>query len=471
MESLPKEILIEIFSYLHYTYHYYLKSLFLTCKKFNKIVGETAVLMDKFQLNIDENTKINGSRKYRKVKISTYNLEMFQQLFNNLSGNIVDLTINSENSTAEYIKLNNLLNSTPNLKKLKLYICGCDSDSDYDYDSPSNTISVHSCNDLNLTTLPRLKLKLDVLDIHEKEFCVAFNLLQYCSAKMLKINVSYIEKPAIAAIKNLLKRQTNLEHLVIFEDCQAEIADVFDDDVINADFMLKSLRFHTQKYFSSNLKNFQKFLQHQTSLRKVFISEYSDIGNETETMNILGEIRQIKKLELVMVRDNFNPMRFIETLNICFDLVNGSGFRNLDYLFPNVKDLRIWNDNIKFVEQLTEPEPTNRKEMIITNVKSLALKFINFNNENPFDYANIKVENLKFHGGQNINWLFDYLRTDHAKFKYLELHLTLITRNEQLFLESLTHGSVKKINELKIHVPMKRNSDGDFVNWYRDEQI
>lgn len=98
MDLLPNEVIIEIFSFLGC---YELRELMLTCKKFYRIVSETAVLMDKFyldlkSLNNEEQLQRNGNRKYRDLTVSDLrqNLDEYSGV-NNLWENIVNLVIDS----------------------------------------------------------------------------------------------------------------------------------------------------------------------------------------------------------------------------------------------------------------------------------------------------------------------------------------------------------------------------------------
>lgn len=432
MDSLPNEVFIEIFDQLKCRD---LKNLLSTCKQFNKIISETAVLMDKLRLSIDgDSMSISESRNYRNLKIrnphKNQNL-ILQQQFNSLWENIVDLNIVFDRAEINCTNINKLLNQTPNLKHLRLSFPGSASD----------------LSDLNLKTLP--KLKLDSLTIFSCVDDAALQLLQHSRVKKLDISLNGFRGNRSEPLKKFLKQQPELEHLIINYLTLNELTNVFDADMIEADFKLKSLRLSMKEFSPSNLEHFQKFLQHQTSLGEVMVSIRKLSDNEPALMHILGEIQQIKKLDLANIKFNFKPMHFVETLSLYISLGHQQNFHNFHVIFPNVKDLTFERyNNLKFVEKSTDSECN---KIIISNVKSLTLKFIDFSNKSPFNYAYIKVEDLKLDYCENIDWLFEYLRKDGAKFNLLELKRIRITRNEQQFLESLNRGSEKKINELRLY--------------------
>lgn len=157
-----------------------------------------------------------------KVNFVRAKQNIFPTQFKNLWENIVDLSIYTRKIT--WTNMNKLLNLTENLKYLSL-------DRFYYF------IFADNFNDLNMNTLPRLKL--DSLTISYCNDDSPLKLLQHCSVKKLEISYNYSSENKSECFKIFIKRKTELEHLILSFLNLNEFANVFYEDLINANFSLK----------------------------------------------------------------------------------------------------------------------------------------------------------------------------------------------------------------------------------------
>lgn len=438
LRNITEKALIELFDYLNFDD---ICSLTLTCKQFNSIIGSSSLLMDKFRLKINNETKLI-TRKYQNFLIGTVNKTLLCHM-----ENIRDLKIGRAKSNLNRNEIKDLietLNFPPILRRHK------------------------SCKySTNFLYAPLPSTQLDSLHI-ERIDKINLELLSHCTVRRLKLDGFNCrnDEIKISAIKNFLKHQKQLQVLEIVKF--DEIFDIFNDkSLIDVDFKLKTLELNFCK-FRGNLKFFKKFLNNQKSLADVILSsndpatifdncvEKRDVA--VEIVNVLRKIRHIKQLTIKRIQLNFKTMPHIEKLAIeAYEWNTTFGYHKK---FPNVTNLTLKDIQFRCIK-IVEKIPKNARNEIfisyfkIPDVKILTLDNVCFADQIPFSYANIHVDELTIKSScTDVEWLIEHLENDDGKFKSLTLDMNMTKTNvKQLEIIENFHRSVEnvKINQLKIN--------------------
>lgn len=419
MESLPSELIVEIFNYLNFDD---LRCLTETCKEFNEIIGNTASLIHKFQLAIErKNNKIelNGSRRYQKLKIWCNNEKVHKNV------QIVGENVTQINFRNLRITLNDfkkILNYCPNLKHLKFY-----------------NITFKPYREVHIEPLPKLKLETLIFYDCDEKILILFKECHIRTLNLQRLRGSQRYDVGFKKFKPFLAQKTELESLefgALFQNFEL----FRDESLIDVGFKIKTLQLGFDSDFRSvDVRNFQKFLENQKHLRKLQVVQIFDCVFLRDVWNVLRQIVWIKELVLNDYIFPTHPMPQVEALT----LLERNLFDFRDYL-PNLKNLTLCKINFK-------------------------------HNNRPFEYNEdeIIIEHLTIIQCDQINWLFELLKSERMRLKSLTLKDTRMKRSQLKFLESLNRHDADehfRINEMSICVPMKRDQkSGDLVKDFIDE--
>lgn len=438
MESLPEELIVEIFSYIHSNE---INKLTLVCKRFNDIISRTPILLEKVQIVSDVWRKKEDPlplRKYRKVKVRDVNNKFAIKLIEHIGESIHEMSIGIEEFNVRNFK--KLLNFCPNLRHLKL-----------------DKLDIALTDDEFCEPYP--KLQLDTLDLCHDE--TVLSSLSECSVKSMKVKIYEDDLNDFTNLIKMLKRQKHLENLELYSYTHS-VFNLFDEDsLIDVDFKLKKL-FLQFKFFMVNSVNFIKFLQNQTSIQEVTVTS-SLLSHYTQMMNAMAEIPHIKKTTIKNNKIQFQPMPHVETLTLDEVAKIPIDFHEK---FPNLTNLCLKDCyNLKFSENVPDEIKCFVNFFHIPiNVKTLTLEHATFQDDSPFDDVDIKIDDLTVVGCENIDWLIRHIEIGEIRLKSLKIENSKMTKGQRQYFEGLCRPEGNfKIPNVEICMPMKCDVDGDCI--------
>lgn len=431
LNSLPEELLVEIFEYLPASS---LVQLTKCSNFFNNFVSSSKILLNKIEVLLTENKKKNewiGSRKYSKVRLSKCELNSFYFVFISIGESIKELTLQDCQINANYFK--KILMKCENLKILNLV----------EQNQPLDFKLVDF-----LDPLPKLKLnKLALTSVNG-----IFNLLMKCKISDLEI---YLRKSeSIFGYKEFIEMQKKLKSLSIIN--YTENIQFFETDYLSVvGFRLEQLKLKNIKNFESH--HFEEFLlNHRKSLRNLTLDHCNG-----SILTLFRDFKGIQELTIShMWIDSINlRLQFLQTIeNLTVNNVSG----NWAVKFKNVQNLRIENcvmyknhiDNFDKLKNLTIKCCAMPEVILPFHVESLKLNFVDFFDSRPFTYELANIKYLKIENCEDVEWLIDYLRHGHVRLQHLRIKHTNLSKD---FLKKIEKNLYKvkmfdRINHLMIRI-------------------
>ncbi|KAL7014738.1 hypothetical protein ACKWTF_016099 [Chironomus riparius] len=431
LNSLPEELLIEIFEYLPAWSLIQLTK----CSKFlNTFVSSNNNLLSKIEVLLTENKNNKnwiGSRKYSKIKFSRCDLNQFNFIFIDIGESIKEMTLQDCQINANYFK--KLLTKCENLRILDLV----------NQDEPIDFKLVDF-----LDPLPKLKLKkLSLTAVNG-----IFNILIKCRISDLEVHLKH--KDSIFGYKEFIEMQKKLKSLTIIN--YTEDIKFFETDYLNVvDFRLESLTLKNIKNFESI--HFEEFLlNHRKRLKSLTIDHCN-----ASILTLFRDFKDIKNLTIsYMWIDSINlRLSFIQSVK-SLTVNNVSG--NWSAKFTNLQNLHIENcvvyqnhiDHFEKLNNLTIKCCAMPEIILPPNVETLVLNFVDFFDCKPFTYELCNIKYLKIEDCEDVEWLSDYLRHGHVKLEHLRIKHTKLNKEFMKKVEKNLHKvkMFEKINHLMIKV-------------------
>ncbi|XP_070501434.1 uncharacterized protein [Chironomus tepperi] len=419
MDILPKELLIEIFTYLPAED---LLSLSLTCHTFNELISNNSKLLENFEVQFIfdyVNNEWIGSRKYTRLFIDGSSGIYFLYILKDIGPDIVNLVINCSDFAVAYVK--QILLMCENVKNLTIYNATNDSDpQDYGY--------------------PFLKYNLDYF--YFRGDIDVFKLFVDCTAKELDVRRDYDdESKDVSGLKQFLKAQKDLSDLKM--ENFDKTSSLFGDDSLNlVNFRLKNLKLKNFDDYCSY--NYWEFLDnHKESL--VYL-EVCFVNHEA--ISPFRKFRNLKTLKMYNMCSDFNELTSIETLYL--KDVDGKWSEK----FKNVKNLVI-SQNVEEIVQVESLRKLDNLKMSncsmptlkIPAVKRLTLKKVELESTKPFEYEDgCEIEELKIIKCKNVEWLVEFLIHKTFNLKTLVIKKSILIDDDLKFIEDYRN----KIKHLEI---------------------
>lgn len=408
MDILPKELLLEIFTYLPAED---LLSLTLTCHKFNEIISNNSKLLENFEIQFISDYANNewiGSRKYTRLFIDGSWGIYFLYILKDIGPDIIDLVINCSDFAVAYVK--QILLMCENLKNLTFYNATDDSDpQDYGY--------------------PFVKYDLDYF--YFRGDIGVFKLFIECTAKELDVRRDYDdESKDVSGLKTFLKAQKNLSDLKM--ENFDKTSSLFDDDSLTAlNFSLKNLKLKNFDDYCSY--NYWEFLEnHKDSL------EYLEVCSVNhEAITPFRKFKNLKTLKMSNMCSDFSELCSVETLYL--KDVDGKWSEK----FKNVKNLVI-SQNVEDIAQVESLQKLDNLKISncsiptlkIPTVKRLTLKKIELESTKPFEYENgCEIEELKIIKCKNVEWLLEFLINKTFNLQTLIIKKSVLIDDDLKFIE------------------------------------
>jgi len=433
MDFLPKELLLEIFTYLPAED---LLSLSLTCHKFNEIINNNSKLLENFEVQFISDYANNewiGSRKYKKLFIDGSSGIYFLYILKDIGHEIIDLVINGHEFAVAYVK--QILLMCENVKNLTVYNATNDSDpQDYGY--------------------PFIKYDLDYF--YFRGDIDVFKLFVECTAKELDVRRDYDdESKDVSGLKTFLKNQKDLNDLKI-ENFDKTSSLFEDESLTSLNFKLKNLKLKNFDDYCSY--NFWEFLEiHKESL--VYL-EVCFVNHEA--MSPFRKFRNLKTLKMYNMCSDFSELCSIETLYL--KDVDGKWSEK----FTNVKNLVI-SQNVEEVVQVENLKKLDNLKISncsvpilkIPTVKRLTLKKVELESTKPFEYEDgCEIEELKIIKCKNVEWLLEFLIHKTFNLKTLIVKKSILIDDDLKFIEDY-RNRIEKLEILDCHGITDEDIDND----------
>ncbi|KAG5668366.1 hypothetical protein PVAND_016307 [Polypedilum vanderplanki] len=374
METLPEDVLIEIFNYL--SSKDVLAST-LVCKRFNDIISNSITLLNKFEVNFNRK-KINnewiGSRNYQKIKIEPQAFLHFLPIVKTIINDVTTLSLATifSNQPGKWPPDENdikeLLLMTKNLKNLKVKF---------------SRVKIKQNKDKI-----KLKLNLDSLKIiGGDEFLLLFHDCQVKKFSFTTFNYNVSNE-----LKKFLLNQENLEYF----DMSSVSCGLFQDNfLLTAKFQLKKIKFG--QIPDDEKEIFIKFLiKHEKTLKEFEMNSCDD-----KIVEILSKFKNLKCLTINSERKIFPDVKMdnIEKLTI----LQCANF-NCDWSekFPNLIELKLVGpkecEGLKKLNKLRTLEihrAVDIPQIEIPQVKKLILNDVKCQKfPSPFNFETQNLEEL-----------------------------------------------------------------------------
>lgn len=415
METLPKELLIDILNYLPFRD---LLQVSLVCVNFNEIINDSSKLLRKFRLNLNSRTLSDkewiGSRNYCRVLMRATS-SMSLNIVKSISENLIELRIMY--GKMHLRSLTRILIKSSKLKELSIV--------------KLNFIS----KDVLKEPLPVLKLN----KLHYNGDKVLFRILMESSVKSVSVYSISNTSDEIKYFKKFLKVQKNLESLEL-SSFNEDLKIFEDDELLSVDFRLKKLLINTLKQF--DMENFKKFLQiHRKSLNEVKILHDGTFEaiklNYEEIVTVLSQFENLKVLTLNQLNLSAIPIISIESLTL--QSIKKLKFDEICLNFPNLKTLEIYDTkNLKVdltLSKLTELliDGSNIISFNIPHLKRLTLCDLELK---PAIFQSKKFNELVIENCKNFHFFTDFMRHDDVSLDFLKIETCIISQAEMMCLNS-----------------------------------
>lgn len=369
MLDLPKELLIEIFSYC--------KVLPLThvCKEFNEIISDSSCLMKKFNLLINEKTNYQevaqSRRKHQNILIKfNYKLEdsildvlkVFGEQIKHLE---LMRCILREKLFIEMMEL------LPNLQTLSIYSTYLKSDYTFRIESqPINCLG-----------------SLKALNFRNSD--QKFLILLKNSPAVKSINISLPQQYPPSVVTDFLEHHKNVE--VIENLMISEIEQTILVRVLCSMTHLKKLCLEIDKIQMDDIKNLE--IENKSI---EFLNLYGSPNDPADFNTIISFFRNIKQLE-IEINSILEPINMVQLTRTC----------------KNIESLKIMNCYGDFFTHLSLP---NLKTFEIFDVSSFSL-----DDWTAFSQRNQNIETLIIKDEAVTDDIFMTITQEFRRLKYLEL--------------------------------------------------
>lgn len=311
MNSMPNEILLEIFSYLSASE---LIALSTMCRAFNRIISDS-VLVKKLLLNFRQSTKDEssiGNRRYTRLNIGSFTPTLHLTILRDtpIGGDLVSINLRNHKFKLESIR--KILNETPNVKELSF-----------------NRIKLSDVPKVIRQPLPQLK-NVDLISTESDSRI--YRVLCDCGFEKITISQRFDDGfYRFSEFHRLLKSQTTLKHLSFNGLYKTSL--FTDDSLDKVDFHLESFSVTDSIFLRTvHLKTFLE--AHSKTLRTMKISKITLCDFST----VLNKLNALTSLSLATVE-----LGYLETLAKVEELsIEGHKIKDtvLEKL-PNVKRLKL----------------------------------------------------------------------------------------------------------------------------------
>ncbi|CAG9811399.1 unnamed protein product [Chironomus riparius] len=468
MNHLPEELIINILSFNDPAD---LVALSLTCKLFSKIVNNNC---DRLAATFDRYTqKLDwiGSRKYKKILISTHGIEKFKEIGGKIAITEIDevgtSAVNSGTSNSFPEKSKNILQTfgdhveTLTIAKCEITLENLDIILNLCKNLKNFNIEVSKIKnfDEKIKNLPTFNLKKLSISQDEENELQALKLFTKCEVKELTLFTDIeVRHAEVQEIIKFLQSRNSLEMLKInFEKFVFPI--IFE----NVYFPLKNLTIAKSELDGSeNAENFLSLFC--DSLEFLEIDDFGD-----KIARILKNFLKLTKLSLNLDRKraalDFSvipdydylyyrqliditplPVKYINALPQVEFLTTTNICNNIVPYFPNLKKLII-HKNVCFVNL----EPFTQLEFLDINICQCCkqfkipkcLKYLKITTENfsrdlpPFCFDETSLEELTLEGFGKLNWIKELLNDEKLNLKLLRIKGSQIDEECRIILNTL----------------------------------
>ncbi|KAL7045258.1 hypothetical protein ACKWTF_002181 [Chironomus riparius] len=431
MNKLPKNILEQIFCKLSIQD---LINISLVCKKFNKIINNSSLILNKFEILISdyEIRKWIGSRKYQKIYIEDCREDRLIEhgnVFKSIHDSVNEVAIRNlyETDLDNFILF---IDQFENLTKLSIFSLNL-----YEECGPKFN---KECQGINFKFLKYLT------------FCQSdvslLKLFMNSQLSFFKISDDFGDR---RILKNFLVEQKELKTLEL--SYYEQPSDIFNnEEILNVKFKLKKLIIDEEKIEESAFVTLQKFLTiHADTL------EFFEVYEENYTIiSYLKDFVNLKTLRIFGGSENIQ-INLPQMMNI-EHLILDSKVDHYWSIFPNLISLITNSRSIDFknidkLQKLQNFEATGFCDIPIfnnRNIKSMKLVDCSFQNVRKFNFDNNKLEALVIENCFYVDWLEDFLLHKDQKLKVLKIYYK---QNKQ---DKLTQELINAVNIVKnkIHV-------------------
>lgn len=304
MDSLinfPIEFLLQIFSYLNPKD---LKSLLLTCQRFNIIISSNSNFMSKFELYLTEKRSckhFRANRKYPNVLLNC--CEGFLHIFDQIGATVRKIDIDCREININ--SLTKILLMCPQVEEITL--------------RPFETL--HGTSDTISFQLPQLNLKI------LRHRCKISLLDIFIHSKVEELQVFGYEE-VTHSLRQFLIAQGSLKRLELAHFYKSSLFN--DTSMITIDFKLTNLKLVS--FHSFNVAIFSMFLMNfEHSLKRLEVNHVS-----AEIFKTLQYFPTLKTLEIHNLQGSFDgKMPFVKQVTV------GRACKDLLSKFPNAEEIEI----------------------------------------------------------------------------------------------------------------------------------